>query len=335
MSETRQTAFNTAEERTQEVLSRARRQGLHEHTLILAVSGGLDSAMAADIMCRLGPEYGFEPDAIAHINTGASVPQSRLVAEVLAEIHGLDFIEQGYRNERDSLAHRILENGWPGGYAGSPATGGHGLEWANRKAKPMDEVYMMFDGQETWVSGVRKLESKRRSGNVADGAIESDKPRRTWLSPIVGWTDQDKREYVERHNVPVSQAYLILGFSAECVACSFDDRGLLTDLDLLAPELSHAIRSLAVWLYQRVRRGEVDIEPKRLAWGWEPDAEPEPAEQPQTQELVGCSAGSCSTRNAPKWVRDLDSEQVVDRQDVKQAWESGVEGVASRFASVA
>lgn len=331
-----QTAFTDPEGRTREVLERARRQDLHTNTLLLAVSGGTDSVVAADLMCRLGPEYGFEPDAIAHINTGASVPQSKLVAKVLAEMHGLEYVEHGYRNQRDSLAHRVLANGWPGGYAGSPATGGHGLEWANRKSKPMDAVYMQFDGQQTWVSGVRKLESKRRSGNVADGAIESDKPRRTWLSPIVGWTDQDKREYIEEHNLPVSQAYLVLGFSAECVACSFDDMGLLTDLDLLAQELSHALRTLALWTYMRARRGDIEIDPKRLAWGWEPDGDGMAADEdtPQTQELVGCSAGSCSTRNAPEWIQNLDESQIVDREDVTTVWEDGdVAPVAQRFGT--
>lgn len=328
----KQTSFSSPIERTREVLARAERQGLNERTTILAVSGGTDSIVAADIMCRLGPEYGFNPDTVVHVNTGTSVPQSRLAARVIAEKWDLNWMEQGYRNPQDSLAARILDNGWPGGYAGSPWTGGHGLEWANRKDKPMNAAYMEFDGQQTWVSGVRKLESKRRSGNVADGAIDCDKPRRTWLSPVVGWTDADKREYIKEHNLPVSQAYLVLGFSAECVACSFDDKGLLTDLELLAPELAHALRSLAVWLYMRVRRGDVALDPKRLCWGWDPDGDEQQTTESPTQELIGCNAGSCSTRNCPKWIRDLPPEQIVDRQDVTAAWDNGFGGVVARFA---
>jgi len=325
MSKTVQTSFNSAEDRVREVFERAKRQGLNNRQLICACSGGLDSAIAADITARIGPEYGFEVDAIVHINTGAGVPQSKLVAKKIADKHDIDFIEQGYRNKSDALAIRVLNNGWPAGFVGSPATGGHGLEWANRKDKPMNAVYMMFDGKQVWISGVRKLESKRRSGNVADGAIESDKPRRTWVSPIVGWTDTEKREYVLEHDIPVSEAYLILGFSAECVACSFDDKSLLTDLDLLCPELSHAIRTVAVWLYMRVRRGDVDIAPKRLCWGWEPDGEPATeTEENTTQELVGCNAGSCKAKNAPEWVRDLDPEQVVTRNDVVEHWNQQV-----------
>lgn len=333
-----QSAFNTPMDRTRELLSRAESQGLFadEVTQLIAVSGGTDSVVAADVMCRIGSEFGFEPDAIVHINTGASVPQSRLTARVLADRHGIEFIEQGYRKQAHSLAARVLENGWPAGYAGSPATGGHGTEWANRKEKPMAEVYMQFDGQQTWVSGVRKLESKKRQGSVSDRGIggEKRKPRRTWIAPIVGWTSADKREYIQKHKLPVSQAYLVLGFSAECVACSFDDRGLLTDIDLLAPELSHAIRTLTLMLYQRVRGGELELAPKRLCWGWEPDGEDAPeADEPDTQELVGCSAGSCSTRNAPEWIRNLPQDQIIDRDDVVTAWDGNRETVTQRFTA--
>lgn len=319
MSTTTQTSFTNPEDRTREILSRANNQGLDDNTLLLAVSGGLDSCVAADLMCRVGPEHGFEPDAIVHINTGAWVPQTRLVAKQLAERHGLEFHTQGYRNQRDSLAHRVLEHGWGGGYAGSPATGGHGLEWANRKSKPMDAVYMAYEGEQTWVSGVRSLESKRRSGNVADSGIDSDKPRRDWLSPIIGWTSEDKREYVIGHDLPVSEAYLVLGFSAECVACSFDDRGLLTDLDLIAPETAHAIRTLAVWLGMRAVRGDVEIAPKRLCWGWNPGEEKD-ARESETQALVGCGGGGCGSKNIPDWIRALDDDQIVDRADVVADW---------------
>jgi len=297
------------------------------------VSGGTDSIVAADLMCRLGPEYGFVPDAVAHINTGASVPQSRLAARVIADKYGLEFIVQGPRNQRNALAPRVLRNGWPAAYTGLPSQLGHGREWANRKNKPMDAVYMRWEGNEVWVSGARKLESKRRSGNVADKAIESDKPRRTWVQPIMGWTSADKRDYVRKHFLPVSQAYLIMGFSAECVACSFDDRGLLTDLDLLAPELAYCIRSLALWLGMLAVRGDVDVDAKQLCWGWEPNAASDfEQEASETQELVGCTAGSCSTRNAPNWITQLPPEQIIDREDTLAAWDGDFEAVTQRFA---
>jgi len=327
-SETVQTSFRSPLARSKEILQRLAAQYEFDHATV-AVSGGTDSAIAADVFARLGPDYGFELDSLVHINTGAAVPQSRLVAKIVAEMHDLEFIQQGYRNDQDALAARILANGWPGDYGGSPTTGGHGLEWANRKHKPMEEVYVNIDGLQLWVSGARKLESKKRQGNVPDSGIEKDKPRRVWCSIISGWTSAEKRAYIQDRGLPVSEAYLTLGFSGECVACAHDNMGLLTDIDLLCPELSYCIRSLAVWLSQRVKRGDVDLDQKRLRWGWDVDDDTQTDDGQQqltdtAQSMVGCAEGNCKTMDEkPTWVLDLPEEQLVTRSDVENYWRTG------------
>lgn len=321
-----QSSFTDPIERSREVVERCAKEYDPDY-ITLAVSGGTDSVVAADVFARIGPEYGLEPDSVTHINTGTSIPQSELTARIIADIHDLEFKKQGYRNPQDSIAARILENGWPGAYGGSPVAGGHGLEWANRKDKPMNQVYVDIAGMQVWVSGARKLESKKRSGNVPDSGIEQDKPRRAWCSVIGGWTSEEKKEYIRKRGLPVSEAYLTLGFSGECTACAFDERGLLTNIDLLCPELSYAIRSLALWVYQRVKRGDVDLAPKRLCWGWEPDESlPDGNQQSLSgdtaQAMVGCDEDSCSTRENPSWVLQLPEEQLVDRDDVLSYWDT-------------
>ena len=346
--DTRQSTFSTPLERSKEVLRRCSQQ-YDPDEVVLTVSGGTDSVVAADVFARFGPEVGLKPDRVLFVNTGTAVPQTRLVAQLIAEMHGLEFHEEGYRNQRDSLAARVLQNGWPGGYGGSPATGGHGLEWANRKHKPMDEAYVSIDGFQVWGSGARKLESKNRSGNLPDSGIEQDKPRRAWCSVIGGWTTQEKREYIKERGLPVSETYLLLGFSGECTACSFDNQGLLTGIDLLCPELAHCIRSLTVWVYQRQQRGDIDIDPKRICWGWEPNEQldsPEYVTQiveeltgvedglkestdNTAQEMVGCDPESCGGDADTNWVKDLPANQLVTRDDVIDYWNSGE--LPSRF----
>lgn len=327
---TTQTSFTGPIERSREVLQRLS-QHYNPDNIIIACSGGTDSTVAADLFCRLSPEYDLEPDAIAHYDTGAGVPQTELVARIIADKHDIEFVKQGYRNKSDALAIRVLNNGWPGGYAGSPATGGHGLEWANRKNKPGNAIYMQFDGMQVWVSGARKLESKKRSGNVPDSGIQQDKPRRVWCSIIGGWTSAEKREYIKEHNLPVSESYIFLGYSGECTACAFDDAGVLTGIDILCPELAYALRSVALWLYQRVRMGEVDLAPKRLCWGWEPDGEKATANDTDTaQSMLGCDEESCSERKQPDWIVELDDIQLVTRVDVEEWWGTGA--VPQRFA---
>jgi 3'-phosphoadenosine 5'-phosphosulfate sulfotransferase (PAPS reductase)/FAD synthetase len=320
---TEQQSFTTPIERSKEVLRRVS-QIYDPNHIILAVSGGTDSVVAADVMARLGPEFDLTPTAVAHINTGASIPQTELAARIIADIHDLQFIKQGYRNQRNSIGWRVLEQGWPAAYGGHPTELGHGREWANRKNKPMDAVYMMFDGFEMWVSGARKLESGKRQGNVPDSGFEEDKPRRVWVQVIGGWTEAEKQRYIKQRGLPVSESYLLLGFSGECTACSFDNQGLLTGIDLLAPELSHAIRTVALWLYQRVKRGDVDLEPKRLCWGWEPDQPMEIDKDESTaQEMVGCDPESCGSDIDDGWIKELPANQLVSREDVLEWWDTG------------
>lgn len=90
MSKTVQTSFSSTESRSRGVLQRAARQYEFD-SVIVAVSGGTDSTVAADVTCRYGPEFGIEPDAITFINTGASIPQTKLVAQTLADMHDLEF----------------------------------------------------------------------------------------------------------------------------------------------------------------------------------------------------------------------------------------------------
>jgi len=150
-----------------------------------------------------------------------------------------------------------------------------------------------------------------------------------WCSVISGWTSHEKQRYIRERGLPVTEAYLALGFSGECIACAHDNAGLLTDIDLLCPELSYAIRTLALWLYQRVKRGDVDLAPKRLRWGWNVDDDTQ-VDTGQTQltetaqSMVGCADENCKTMDdKPTWILDLPSWQLVDRQDVLDYWDTG------------
>jgi len=321
-SDTEQQSFTTPEQRSREVLRRV--ADIYDpDEIVLAVSGGTDSVVAADVMAQLGPEFGLNPTKVAHINTGTAIPQTELAARIVADMHGLEFIKQGYRNQRNSVAWRVLEQGWPGGYGGHPTQLGHGREWANRKNKPMDGVYADIDGFQMWVSGARKLESGKRQGNVPDSGFEEDKPRRVWVQVIGGWTESEKQRYIRKRGLPVSESYLLLGFSGECTACSFDNRGLLTGIDLLCPELAYTIRTVALWLYQRAKRGDVDIEPKQLCWGWEPNKPMQiETDESTAQEMVGCDPESCGSDMDDDWITDLPANQLVTRDDVLAWWES-------------
>jgi len=346
-----QSSFAGPMERTEEVLERAARLHGDADHIVLATSGGTDSLVAADVVARKGPDYGLDADVVFHANTGTGVPQTLLAAQVFAALHGLAYIEGTPYREQDKVAPQVLENGWPGAYPGSFSSGGHAVMWATRKDRPMDGLYSNLPGKQIWISGGRLAESDRRSSTVANSAIDRKerRNRRVWVQPIHSWSDEEKRDYLLESNIPVSEAYLVMGHSGECNACSFDDAGLLDDLDLLAPEMARALRYLAAMVYAKVRSGELDIPPKKLRWGWEPDTYDEDdvddgqttlfdsdsdAERAESMEIVGCSSTGCSDRNIPDWIRDLDADRVVDRADVLDAWDGNAGDVVDRFRSL-
>lgn len=331
MAATRQTTFQSPEKKARDILQRA--TSVDADTTVIAVSGGTDSIYAAWLTATVGREVGIEPDVVVHANTGAAIPQTRLVAKVIAEMVDARYVE----GNNGTLGPRVLSRGWPAG-----TIQGHYFEFIERKSDVFDSLYHDLEGEQLWISGARATESKRRSGNVPDSGLASDSRRAklTWCSPAAGATSAEKWDAIIDMELPVSESYLLLGMSGECVACSFDDAGLLSDLDILAPNVSWAIRCLTGWLALRAKRGDVDITPKQLCWGWDPETDDTLDETNQQtfdgeqaeQDWVGCGGSSCGDRDIPDPVRDLEPAQIVDRSDVVEYWETGsMEHITERF----
>ena len=255
-----------------EALSMAARRE-HDVTFVM-MSGGTDSVVAADAVLRWGPEFGIEPDAVCHINTGVGLGITRETVRRFCERRDVAYIEGINRRSGEMLAHRVLEHGWPGrGNAAPDDAGGHQMEFINRKERVMDALYRAWPGDHLWISGARAAESDRRAVNVGDspvsfGTAGDRKPRLSWLCPCHGWSDEQKRAHIEKHDLPVTPADDFVGHSGECVACSFDHPAALPEIAVVDPELAYALSLLCAWVYQRVRAGRADFPLHRAVWGW-------------------------------------------------------------------
>lgn len=300
---TRQSSFKSTESKIHETLEAATERE-YDHVIAL-VSGGTDSLCAADAYDRFHENHGLPGiDLVVQTNTGTTLPTTLETAREFCSERDLPYIEVRNQTDGRMLAHRILEYGFPGRSQGGPGSGGHWPEFINRKQDTWDKVYSSFSGQLLWISGGRVAESDRRAGNLGDGAVDFGEtgdrhPRKTWLSPIHGLLDGEKEGYIEEYEIPETLAYDVLGYSGDCTACSFDDPRVLNEIRLLCPELAYALQTLVVWVYQRIRRGEIDQPLERCIWGMEIETDAGPPDECQRSlQWGGCSSPDCQASKA-------------------------------------
>lgn len=299
-----QYSFKSPDDKVREILETAAMKE-YDHVIAL-VSGGTDSLCATDAYHRLHAEFGLPPiDLVVQTNTGTSIPQTLETAREFCAERGLPYAEVRNQTEGRMLAHRILEHGFPAHSQGGVGSGGHWPEFINRKLDTWDKVYGNFPGQHLWISGGRVAESDRRAGNLGDGAVDFGEtgdrhPRKTWVAPLHGVLDGEKDRYIKEHNIPETPAYDFLGYSGDCTACSFDDPRVLNEIRILCPELAYALATLSVWVYQRIRRGEIDQPIERCVWGTEIDGDGggEPDDCQRSVQWGGCSEPDCVASKA-------------------------------------
>lgn len=301
------------EEKTRRALDMAAR---HDYDRVIALaSGGTDSLCAIDAYHRHHANYDLPPiDLVVQTNTGTTLPSTLETAREFCAERGLAYAEVRNCHEPDEdsdnyrmLAPRVVRNGFPADSQGGPGKGGHWMEFINRKQDTWDKVYGSFPGDQLWISGGRVAESDRRAMNLGDGAVDVGEsgdrhPRKTWLAPCFGWLDEEKAEYVDRHGIPVAPAYPVLGFSGDCLACSFDDPRVLNEVRILCPELAYALSVLVVWVFNRIRRGDLDQPIARCVWGTplaeDRGEETDESTQQRSLRFGGCSAPECKASKA-------------------------------------
>jgi len=300
-------------EKTDETLAMAARQDYDR--VIAFASGGTDSLCAIDAYNRRHERHDLPPiDVVVQTNTGTTLPSTLKTAREFCAQRDLRYMEVRNQHVPDEdsdnyrmLAPRIVRNGFPANSQGGPGKGGHWMEFINRKQDTWDSVYGGFPGQQLWISGGRVAESDRRAMNLGDGAVDVGEtgdrhPRKTWLAPCFGWLDEEKAEYIEEFGIPETDAYPVVGYSGDCTACSFDDPRVLNEIRILSPELAHCLEILVVWVYNRIRRGDLDQPISRCVWGTELEGEADRAVSDETCQRAlrfgGCSAPNCEAAKA-------------------------------------
>jgi len=310
-----QQSFISRTEKTHQALAMAAQR---EYDAVIGLaSGGTDSLCAIDAYDRYHEEHDLPAvDLVVQTNTGTTLPSTLETAREFCAERDLAYAEvcnqhepAGGSDNYRMLGPRVVRNGWPSNSQGGPGKGGHWMEFINRKQDTWDTVYGAFSGQVLWISGGRVAESDRRAMNLGDGAVDFGEtgdrhPRKTWLAPCHGWLDEEKARYVEHYDISVTPAYDWLGYSGDCIACSFDDPTVLKQVATICPELAYCLSTLVVWVYQRIRRGGLNQPIERCVWGTElreqdgEDADHDGETCQRDLRFAGCSEPSCKASKA-------------------------------------
>ncbi|QCC57268.1 phosphoadenosine phosphosulfate reductase family protein [Natrinema thermotolerans] len=272
MSDTKQTSFVDPREKIRTVLERA---GEREYDRTIAlVSGGVDSLTALTAVLEYGGEYGITIDAVAHINTGTGLPQTTDTVQQFCADHDLAYIEGINPTTKERAGTQVLDYGWPGAGEGRAfADRKHATAYVLRKERVIEGLYRGFAGDLLFISGAFADESDARARKMAQGAVDfgetgGRKPRLTKVSPIYALTEDEVADLIDEWAIPQTIAYDILDASGDCTGCAFSQAGRFGHLWDVAPHLAYAAATLMVWTQQRRARGELNLPPERVLWGW-------------------------------------------------------------------
>lgn len=270
--ETVQTSFVDPIDKIRRVLSKL--EGQQFDLVRINLSGGIDSFVAAEAIRRLGPEYGIEIDVAAHYQTGTNIPSTTECVQQYCADHGIPYIEGINPKLKERVGPQLLDYGQYGSGEGRVIIDRkHATAYVLRKERVEDGFYRGFSGDNMLsISGAYFDESDSR-GRKMDGAIKwgetgKKKPRLTIASPIYALTTDEVDELADRWGVPKAPAYDTLGSSGDCTGCAYDQAGRFGNLWAEAPHLAFCHATLMVWVQMRRARGELNLPPERVIWGW-------------------------------------------------------------------
>lgn len=194
---------------------------MDEDTHVALCSGGKDSVAAAHAAMTFGPA---EEVVFLHTRTDPPDAYSAIDAAVDWVRDWCESNDWPFRvvEAPKSFAEIVAEEGYPG-----PSR--HGIMYRRLKDRPIDARQQEESGDLHCWTGIRRWESDNRMA-VAEPEGERGDGRWYWHSPLVSYTDERVRGYLERFDLEPAPIVQELGRSADCFCGCFGDRNELLDL---------------------------------------------------------------------------------------------------------
>lgn len=223
------------------ILERAIQEHRPRHIFCL-FSGGHDSLTATHFVMQRLPGMA----SVVHIDTGIGIPETQqFVVDTCARYGWPLKIYRATENTKadgtpdpQDYDQIVLENGFPG-------PGAHRIMYSKLKQRQIRRLVREHKQNRAdrimLVSGVRRQESKRRMGNVAEIQREG---AQVWVAPLMHFSDTEQHRYMVDNALPRNPVKDRLCMSGECLCGAFAHPGELKEIEFWYPEVGARIRNL-------------------------------------------------------------------------------------------
>jgi 3'-phosphoadenosine 5'-phosphosulfate sulfotransferase (PAPS reductase)/FAD synthetase len=208
-------------------------------TVFALFSGGHDSVTSTHIAAR-HPAF----EAVAHINTGIGIEQTREYVRQVCRDQGWPLREM--RAPEGMYEQRCRQYGMPGG----PRQ--HGIMYQLLKD---EQIRALVRGQSRrrgdvvgLVTGARAHESQRRM-RIHPEPVRRERAQ-LWINPILHWTSTDVSDYMAANGLPRNPVVDNLHRSGECLCGALADPQELNWIGFWYPEVAAHIRALEYECFQ-------------------------------------------------------------------------------------
>ena len=210
------------------------------------ISGGKDSIATAHVLANRN-----ELEGCVFIDTGIAAPDVQPFVRELCDRQGWELeIARASNGPLKSLTYDeiVLRYGFPG-----PAQ--HTMVMDYLKARAMRSFILTRHPDAAFASGVRRLESKRRSLNAKrTGTIRGAKV----IAPIFDWPTDRVWAYLREKGMDVSPSYRTIHISGDCLCGAYAHPDEILLIRAFYPEVGERIECL--------EQAVAKVKPKCVTW---------------------------------------------------------------------
>ena len=210
--------------------------------ILLLFSGGHDSLVSTHLsamwLMRKGLDF-----TVYHGDTTIGIPQTQEFVISICQKYGWDLTIQ-QPPAGDQYIDIVKQYGFPG-----PTKTSHMFMYRRLKERALRSYVTSCKSSKfarqnvLLVSGVRRDESTIRMGYV-DEVKKEERSSRVWASPIFWWTEEQCKEYIDKHSLPRNPVKDKLCISGECLCGCYAKPEERSEINAAYPDVGQHLDQL-------------------------------------------------------------------------------------------